>query len=231
VTATAPDEAERDALESVLGYHFKDRSLLERALVHGSLGAEQSVATNETLEFLGDAVIGLAVSQLLMEAHPHYDEGSLTRARAASVSKTSLAELAESLGLGGYIRFGRGERAAGGSRKPRILSSCYEALIGAVFLDAGYETAREVVTRHMGKRLERGAVEIDFKTRLQELTQSRMRVAPAYRTVEVTGPDHARRYRAVVEVGGDQLGSGEGPSRKSAEQAAASEALARLGGD
>jgi len=231
VSSARPTQHEHQEIEAVLGHTFSDRDLLSRALVHGSLAAEETVATNETLEFLGDAVVGLAVSQLLMEAHPDYDEGRLTRARAASVNQASLADVAESLGLGLYIRFGRGEKASGGSRKPSILASCYEALIGALFLDAGYDAARAAVTRHLGDRLKTDAVEIDFKTQLQELTQSRMRVTPAYRTVDVTGPDHARRYHAVVEVGGEQLGSGEGPSRKSAEQSAACEALERLSGN
>ena len=213
------------ALEKRLGHRFADPRLLEQALTHRSRGAENY----ERLEFLGDGVLGCAVADELYARFPQLSEGKLTRLRASLVREEALEEVAKALGIGEHLRLGEGELAAGPEPRPSILADAVEAVIGAVFLDGGYETARAVVGRHLGERLAQGTVEIDFKTRLQELTQAKRRVAPAYRTVEVTGPDHARVYRAVVEVEGEQLGSGEGPSRKSAEQAAASEALRRLG--
>jgi ribonuclease-3 len=217
-----------DALEGVLGHSFADRAFLERALVHGSLATEMSDSNNETLEFLGDAVINLAVSETLMATHPDYDEGRLSRGRAAIVSARGLADVAEEIELGRFIRLGKGEEISGGRLKTSILASCYEAVVGAVFLDAGYPAARAVVQRHMHARLVAGGIDVDHKTRLQELVQARHRVTPAYRMLRVSGPHHARRYHCVVELNGEVLGAGEGPSRKDAEQHAAREALETL---
>lgn len=215
-------------LEKVLGYDFADRALLGRALVHGSLAAEESDPNNETLEFLGDAVINLAVSEALMTRHPEYDEGRLSRGRAAIVSARGLADVAEEIELGRFIRLGKGEEISGGRLKTSILASCYEAVIGAVFLDGGYPAARATVLHHMDERLEAGGVHVDHKTRLQELVQARYRITPTYRMLRVSGPHHARKYHSVVELNGDVLGTGEGPSRKDAEQRAAHEALVKL---
>jgi len=217
-----------DSLESVLGYRFDDRTLLEQALIHGSLAAETSAGNNETLEFLGDAVVSLAVSEALMAAHPDYNEGQLSRGRAAIVSARGLADVAEEIELGRYVRLGKGEEISGGRLKTSILASCYEAVIGAVFLDGGYPAARAVVLRHVESRLAAGGNDADHKTRLQEVVQARYRVTPTYRLLQVSGPHHARRYQCVVELNDEVLGTGEGPSRKEAEQHAAREALMRL---
>jgi len=218
-----------ETLEQALGHRFADPDLLERALAHGSLNSAPDVCDNETLEFLGDAVVSLAVSESLMRSHPEFDEGRLSRGRAALVSARGLAAVAEEIGLGRFLRLGKGEEISGGRLKTSILASCYEAVIGAVFLDAGYVTARDVVRRHMQSRLETsGAAYIDHKTQLQELVQARFKVTPTYRMLRVSGPHHARTYHTVAELNGETLGTGHGPSRKDAEQAAACEALKRL---
>jgi ribonuclease-3 len=217
-----------DGIETALGYRFNERALLERALVHDSLASESRLSSNETLEFLGDAVIHLAVSEWLLKTHVAYDEGELSRARAALVSTRTLAAVAERLGLGAFVRLGKGEESSGGRQKPKILAACYEAAIGAIFLDAGYSAGRDAVLGHLEGELSHERGDDDYKTRLQEVTQARYRSTPTYRTVSVSGPDHARRYRAEVEVGGTVLGAGEGTSRKAAEQVAASHALAHF---
>jgi ribonuclease-3 len=220
--------ADAEGIEAALGHRFADRALLERALVHDSLASESRLSSNETFEFLGDAVIHLAVSESLLRTHTNYDEGELSRARAALVSTRSLAAVAQQLGLGAFVRLGKGEEGSGGRQKPKILAACYEAVIGAIFLDAGYAVGRDAVLMHLESALFCERDDDDYKTRLQEVTQARYRSTPVYRTVSVSGPDHARRYRAEVEIDGSILGAGEGTSRKAAEQVAASEALAHF---
>lgn len=216
-------------LERTVGYRFKDRALLERALTHSSLGAESSAPDNETLEFLGDAVLDLAVSELLMVGHPDRREGDLSRMRASLVNTPTLAERAREIGLAAWLRLGKGEERSGGRTKERILASAYEALLGATFLDAGYQIARDCVARHFEAALANAPTgTVDYKTELQELTQLRFRSAPAYRVLAVSGPDHARRYEVEVSVDDKIRAAGSGTSRKSAEQMAARLALAQL---
>jgi ribonuclease-3 len=222
---------ELDELEEAIGFRFADRTLLERALVHRSARGEDRLDDNETLEFLGDAVLDLAISELLMQRHPDLDEGRLSRRRAALVSAAPLAELAAGLGLGDWLRLGKGEESNGGRVKKRILAGAYEALIGAVFLDGGYESGRKVVAAHFGERLMRDDEPLDYKTELQELTQRRWRSVPSYRISEVTGPDHERLFDVEVEVDGRVVASGRAGTRKRAEQHAARQALAALGED
>jgi ribonuclease-3 len=152
----APDPSstreEFTTLERAIGHEFEDIGLLERALVHSSHSGESTDSDNETFEVLGDAVIDLVLSELMMREHPDFDEGILTRQRASLVNATNLAAVARTLGLGEWIRLGRGEQRSGGRDKDSILASCYEALVGAVFLDAGYESCRAVVGRHFCRR-------------------------------------------------------------------------------
>jgi ribonuclease-3 len=219
-------------LEATLGYEFLDKQLLERALIHSSYGAESSLKNNETLEFLGDAVLDLVLSELMMKEHPDYDEGGLTQLRAALVNATHLADVARELDLGARIQLGRGEEQGGGREKERILAACYEAILGAVFLDTGYEAARSVAVEHFEDAVRSpSTVREDFKTRLQEHTQRVQRMTPTYKVTKVTGPDHNRRYDVELHLGDEVLGSGRGRSRKHAEQQAAEAALARLTAD
>lgn len=226
---SAPVTTTVEEIERTLGHTFADPLILQRALAHGSLAGEHDTANNETLEFLGDAVVSLAVSEALMRNHPEFDEGRLSRARAALVSARGLAEVAEEIELGRFVRLGKGEEISGGRLKTSILASAYEAVIGAVFLDAGYAAARDVVWRQMEARLLKGGGgDPDYKTTLQELIQARFKITPTYRLLRVSGPHHARTYHCVVELNGDVLGNGNGPSRKHAEQQAAREALLHL---
>jgi ribonuclease-3 len=214
-------------LERTLGHTFRDRTLLALALVHSS-AREPDGEDNQTLEFLGDAVLGLAVSDLATTAHPDLDEGALTRLRASVVNAISLATLARDLSLGSWLRLGRGEELSGGRDKDRILAACYEAIVGAVFRDAGYTAAQAMIARHFGTAVEARAPVSDFKTTLQELVQASGKGTPSYRLVEEEGPAHERRFVAEVVLRGRALGSGAGANRKEAEQAAARRALESL---
>jgi ribonuclease-3 len=214
------------SLQSLVGYEFRDATLLERALVHSSAATEGDIESNQTLEFLGDAVLDLAVSEFLLRRHPDRAEGELTRMRASIVSAKGLAEAAGRLELGRWIRLGRGEARSGGGKKANILADTYEALIAAVFLDGGYEAARRVVEITFADEIDSAdPVGGDWKTELQELTQSRFHCTPSYSLVSVTGPDHAKHFEVAIRLSGEQIARGEGPNRKSAEQMAAHEAV------
>ena len=217
-----------------LGWAFRDGQLLRQALSHRSWCAEAGgTPSNERLEFLGDAVLGLAVAEHCYRAYPDLPEGALAKVRAAVVNTGVLAEVAAELDLGAALLLGRGEDASGGRRKASILANAVEAVIGAVYLDGGWEPATGLVLGLLGDRIAEAAAGPgfdDFKTRLQELVLRRMGQLPRY-DVEGTGPDHARRYRAALFVAGRQLGSGEGRSKKDAEQAAARAALAAIGNE
>lgn len=220
---------ELHALEDRLGHAFNDPRLVRTALTHRS-SVVSAIEHNETLEFLGDAVLGLAVSELLLRAWPEANEGQLSKRRAALVNASTLAKKAEDIDLGALLQLGRGEEKTGGRAKRSILAGAYEALLGAVFLDAGFEAAQRVVSRAFASDVAQPPVEDDgeAKTRLQELTQRLFRAAPEYTLLGTTGPDHAKDFRTHVSIGGRVLGEGRGGSKKLAEQAAAREALATL---
>ena len=217
------------ALEERLGHPFVDRARLRTALTHRSSVVTQT-EHNETLEFLGDAVIGLVISELLLRAWPEANEGQLSKRRAALVNASSLARKAEALEIGPLIHLGRGEEKTGGRSKRSILAGAYEAVLGAVFLDGGFTAARTVVSRAFAGDVEQTPVDEagEAKTRLQELTQRLFRLAPEYTLLRTTGPDHAKDFESHVAVAGRVLGSGRGGSKKLAEQAAAREALVQL---
>lgn len=218
------------ALEQRLGHEFADPSRVRLALTHRSSVAKQS-EHNETLEFLGDSVLGLAISELLLRAWPDANEGQLSKRRAALVNEASLAAKAEQLDLGPLIQLGRGEEKTGGRQKRSILADAYEAVLGAVFLDAGFEAAQAVVARDFALDVTLPPVDdTEAKTRLQELTQRLFRAAPEYTLLRATGPDHAKDFETHVAIAGRVLGQGRGGSKKVAEQAAAREALAALEG-
>lgn len=221
----------RAALEARLGYRFADPGRLLVALTHRSY--RPHTANNETLEFLGDAVLALAVSELLMRRFPDAREGDLSKRRAALVNAASLARKAQALDLGRWLRLGKGEERSGGRTKAKILAGAYEAVLGALHLDGGYGVAREAVAREFADDLAacEGPGTDDFKTRLQELTQQRFREAPTYTLVEERGPDHAKHFVAELALAGRPLARGEGRTKKAAEQAAARRALERLSGE
>lgn len=184
------------------------------------------------MEFLGDAVLGLAVTDYLYRNYPDLPEGQLAQVRASVVNAEVLAEVAEEIDLGSALRLGKGEDASGGREKPSILSDAMEAVIGAVYLDGGWEAAEELVMRLLRARIVEGAVGPgghDYKTRLQELSARAYDELPRYHH-QAEGPDHAKRFTATVTVNGDAIGRGEGRSKKQAEQAAARMAWQRLAG-
>ncbi|MBV9096384.1 MAG: ribonuclease III [Streptosporangiaceae bacterium] len=201
-----------------------DPALLERALTHRSYAYEHdNPPTNERLEFLGDSVLGLVVTDTLYRGYPNLPEGQLAKLRAAVVQMSALAEVALGLNLGDYIKLGRGEQVTGGRNKPSILADTLEAVIGAVYIDSGLEVASALVHRLFDPVIARSArlgAGLDWKTSLQELTAGEMLGVPDYQ-VDESGPDHAKSFRAVVRVGGLVLGSGQGRTKKAAEQQAA----------
>ncbi len=223
--------AEVTALEDRLGYRFADRSLFELALTHRSWCAEHSGSeSNQRLEFLGDAVLDLVVTRELYVRFRDLPEGALAKARSALVNSATLAEVGQSLGLGDCLHLSIGEAASGGRSKPSLLADAVEALIGAVYLDGGITAAEEVVSELLGSRLETEAQapgHTDFKTRLQELSAARRLACPVY-SVTSSGPAHEAWFRAEVRVG-DITGTGEGLSKKHAEQQAAAVAYAAMG--
>jgi len=228
-----PDQAdtERAALAERLGWEVRDKELFAQALAHRSWCAEHpGKEPNERLEFLGDAVLGLIVTDYLYRSYPDLPEGELAKARAAVVNSVSLAGAARQLHLGTALLLGKGEDSSGGRLKPSILADAMEAVIGAVYLDAGYAATEQIVLRLLEERLRgaaRGPGEEDYKTRLQELCAQTYDELPVYR-VKDSGPDHAKVFEAEVLVGGKSRGRGEGRSKKQAEQMAARDAWFRL---
>jgi len=225
------DEAER-RLADRLEHDFADPGLLRRALAHRSWCGEQDapVPSNERLEFLGDAVLGVVVAEHAYRAYPSFAEGELAKVRSAVVNSRVLAEIAEDLGIGRVLALGRGEEASGGRAKASILADALEAVIGAVYLDAGWDAARPLILRLLGDRIGHAAAEpddFDHKSRLQELTVRRGDGTPRY-VVRGSGPDHDRQYDAEVLVGGERRGVGHGTSKKDAEQRAALQAWNEL---
>ena len=218
-----PEARDPSELASALGVPITEETL-DRALTHRSYAYENGgLPTNERLEFLGDSVLGLVVTDTLFNGHPTMPEGHLAKLRAAVVQMGALAEVARQLKLGAYVKLGRGEEGTGGRDKPSILADTLEAVIGATYIDCGLDEASGLVHRLFDPVIERSArlgAGLDWKTSLQELTALRGLGVPVYLVVD-SGPDHQKVFRAVVEVGGRALGEGEGRSKKAAEQLAA----------
>ena len=217
-----------------MGYAFKNKALLENALQHSSYANEHrggGMRSNERLEFLGDAVLGVVTADYLFRKHPDLPEGDLTRLRAALVCEDSLYEVAQSLELGRHLKLGRGEEQGGGRRRPSILADATESVFAAVYLDGGMEAASELIHRVLLDKGREEAVEErrrDFKTELQELVQRKSGSTLGYRLVGSTGPDHAKVFEAAVLLNGEVFSAGTGHSKKEAEQAAAGAALEKL---
>ena len=225
--------SELAALQTRLGYLFRDESLLRLALTHPSIAHEQGVPVqhNQRLEFLGDAVLQLALTRELYEKFPAVGEGQLTKARAKLVNRRTLAVHGRTLGLGTHLILSRGEELHGGRERPSALADTYEALVGALFLDGGYDAAREFILREFTAAF--GELDVipileNPKGELQELLQARSPEAPQYHVVSAAGPDHDREFECVVRHNGVELARGAGKSKKAAESEAALAALQKL---
>ena len=226
-----------DKLQERIRYQFGDRNVLLQALTHKSYGHEFfqekpiALRDNERLEFLGDAILDVIISDLLLETFPHANEGQLSKMRAAIVNEKTLAQLARTIDLQEYIRLGKGESQTGGQDKPSILSSTLEALISAVYLDGGFNVVYQVV-KHIFTPLfaqEQGLITLyDHKTQLQEIAQARWKVTPSYHLVEAHGPDHAKTFEIEVRMNGKTLAIAQGSSKKEAEQNAARAAIMQV---
>jgi ribonuclease-3 len=223
------------ALEARLGLPIADRAVALAALTHKSYvnehRDEQGLTDNERLEFLGDAVIDLAVSHRLMERFPTAREGELSKMRAAVVDEQGLSEMARALDLGSLLRLGRGEELTGGRQKASLLADAMEAVVAAVFVGGGLTPVLEIVDRFLGEAFARasaGTLDRDYKTQLQELAQSRLRATPRYRVVAERGPDHSKTFEVETDLRGEVVGRGTGRSKKDAEQSAAKLALDAL---
>jgi ribonuclease-3 len=219
-------------IQERIGHRFNNAELLERALTHKSYANENRVpAHNERLEFLGDAVLGLIISEYLMKTCPDSTEGDLSRLRAAVVSEPALALAAREIGLGDHLLLGRGEEQTGGRDKDSLLANCLEALIAALYLDGGREAAETFVIRFFEEAIKktcnfRGT--LDYKTDLQELCQERLKKLPEYRIVSEAGPDHQKQFTVELSIKGEVYGRGIGRTKKEGEQRAAKEALEKL---
>ena len=226
--------ADLAALQKALAVKFKKKSLLEQALVHDSYVNENpgiAAASNERLEFLGDAFLGLVVAEKLFQDFPDAREGQMTQLRASLVRRESLARIAQAIGLGDHLYLGKGEEASGGRTKVPNLAGALEAVLGALYLDRGLGKARDCTLRLLATELRRVAsegVEVDYKSQLQELVQARAQRPPTYVVVDTSGPDHDRHFTVEVRLGRDPLGRGSGRSKKAAESAAARDALEKL---
>jgi ribonuclease III len=234
----APDDASGDAfgpLEAVIGYSFRDRGLLEHALTHRSRVHEDAsggVFDNESLEFLGDSILGFIIADMLFREFPHHNEGQKSKLRASIVSAASLARLGEKIDLGSFLILGRGEEKTGGRRKHALIADSYEALIAAIYLDGGIEPAREFVERQFGEIIDEArrsgagaAFTEDYKSALQEWLQAAKLPQPRYLVVQEKGPQHHKTFTIEVRIGNEYSVQAEGPAKKAAEQEAARLAL------
>ncbi|HEY78661.1 MAG TPA: ribonuclease III [Dehalococcoidia bacterium] len=223
-----------NSLQQALGISFNDRSLLEQALVHSSYSNENPAFTahsNERLEFLGDAVLGLIIAERLHHGLPPLSEGEMTRLRSTLVRQSCLARIAATIGLGNYLYLGKGEEAGGGRNKPKNLAAALEAVIAAVYLDHGPTIAQEFVLRLFDTELDKVLAQgsgVDYKSQLQEFTQAKWQLTPTYHLVAAAGPDHDKTFTVEVRIDNTVLAKGSGKSKKAAETEAARAALRRV---
>ena len=232
MTLEADRKSELQALAGRLGHMFSNPGLLDRALTHTSRANESGpgVRHNEPLEFLGDAVLGFLVADLLHRRDPEGDEGTKSRMRAHLVAAASLARRAEALGVPELLLLGRGEEKTGGRRKAALWADAYEAIVAALYLDGGVEAAARLIEREFGAEVDAGPLEsmVDHKSALQELLQSRGQAVPDYVVVEETGPSHRRRFRVECRIADRAVSVGEGSSKKEAQQESARRGLELL---
>jgi ribonuclease-3 len=235
-----PFGSELEPLERRIGYRFKDRGMLEHALTHRSRVHEDAsggVFDNESMEFLGDSILGFVIADMLFRQFPQHNEGQKSKLKASIVSATSLARLGEKIDLGAFLILGRGEEKTGGRRKHALIADCYEALIAAIYLDGGVEPVRGFIERQFADPIEEArrtgvhaAFTEDYKSALQEWLQSHDRGLPSYRLAAEIGPAHHRRFDVEVLVNGEPIARAEGKTKKEAAQAAAKQALEILDG-
>ncbi|MBX7232452.1 MAG: ribonuclease III [Bdellovibrionales bacterium] len=215
-----------------LNLQFKNEQLLIQALTHKSYHYEKgsdSQGHNERLEFLGDSVLGLGLSQILMNEYPELNEGDLSKLRASLVNESILAEMAREHGFDQHLRLGKGEAVSGGAKKPRLLACVFEAFLGALFIDSGFDTTYEFIKKMFSERVHKinpqNPSNYDHKTQLQEKSQDLHRLTPTYVVIQETGPDHEKNFLVEVQIGNKTLAQGQGRSKKQAEQEAAKKAL------
>jgi ribonuclease III len=224
------------SFQTTLGYEFTRLELLREALCHSSYVNEQSddkLRDNERMEFLGDAVLNLAIGHLLSQGYPDMNEGDLSRIRANLVNETRLSEVARSIELGDYLLLGKGEIQTNGHEKNSILANAFEAVLAAIYLDGGYDTALDIINHHFRKLLDKAHdlnVGADFKSRLQERAQGSLKAIPSYEVIQESGPDHDKTFRVQMTVG-SITAEGVGKSKKTAEQEAARRGLEKIEAD
>ncbi len=220
-------------LEKNLGYTFKNKELMERALTHSSYSNEmkKAVESNERLEFLGDSVLSIITSEYLFKHYRHLPEGELTKLRAALVCEKSLCEISRQLKIGDYLKLGKGEDNTGGRTRPSILADAFEAMLAAIYLDSGIKSSRDFVLPFIKEKLTHidSISALDYKTTLQEIIQQNPEEHLEYRLAGQTGPDHDKQFTIEVLLNSNVIGQGTGHSKKAAEQAAAKEALKLMG--
>jgi ribonuclease-3 len=221
------------AIEELLGYAFDNRELLAQAFIHRSFineYREGPLQHNERLEFLGDSVLGLTVADYLYHRLPDYPEGQLSQIRSRLVDATSCAQYLQKLSLGEFILLGKGERMTEGQTKPSILADVFEALLGAIYLDAGLATTKSFLLLHFESLFESaiGSPPRNYKAELQDFSQKRFQKTPIYKIIEETGPEHAKIFHVLVFINDEEAGSGTGSSKKEAEQRAAFDALSKV---
>lgn len=211
-------------IEKKIRVKFQNRKLLEEAFTHKSYSIEHnSPACNERQEFLGDSIISAVVAHWLFKKFPNVDEGKLSKMKSQIVSRNNLSSWANDLDLGSYLFLSQGEEATGGRKRESLLGNVYEALVGAIFLDQGFTTAQRFILRHLAKK--KRIVENDFKSKLQEIVQKKYKSPPVYNVIAESGPEHEKKFTLEVHIRQRVLGTGEGRSKKEAEQMAAKEAL------
>ncbi len=221
-------------LEHSIAYTFKKKPLLKEALTHKSYAYENQkkrVSFNERMEFLGDAVLELIISEYLFSSYSEYTEADLSKIKAYAVQEATLAEIAKCLNIGEYLRLGKGEELTGGRKKPSLLANAFEAILAAIYLDGGYKKAKDFVLRHLINKMEELATNnfvFDFKTKLQEVAQAQCGVLPKYITHREEGPEHKKIFEVKVYINNELLGSGKGKTKKAAAQKAAEEGLKKI---
>lgn len=224
-----------ETLEEKLGYSFGDRSVALEALTHRSYAHEKKNKKNyERLEFLGDAVLQLIVTEYLLDRYKDYDEGLLSKLRGYFVSEGFLSKVATEMDLGEYILLGKGEKASGGKYKESLLCDIFESVVAAIYIDGGYDDARKVIISHFGSRIDEdisNSTFIDSKSELQKITQRQFGSLPEYIVLEESGPEHDKIFRVRVHVEGLVTEEGSGKTKKNAEKAAAARALKKLGNE